>query len=345
MRDESDNAGASRQAVERGWDYEQLGVELIRAWRGSRSLAAFSRRLGSRSNMVASWEAKRRWPTAARALWAAERAGVDVCQALVQFYGRSPRWLGRVAPSTPEGVVAFLQDWLEAPALKDVVARTGRSRYAVSRWIKGEAEPRLPDFLRLIDAATLRLTDFAAALADPEQLPSVLPRWRKLQAARSLAYEAPWSHAVLRALELESYRAAPEHDPAALGRALGIGASRISQCLNLLEAAGQVEKLADGRYTVAAASNVDTRQDPAANRRLKQWWAEVGIERLLHSEQGLFSYNLFSVSREDLGRLRELHLRYMRELRSIVASSAPSECVAVVNVQLFDLALERIEKA
>ena len=49
-------------------------------------------------------------------------------------------------------------------------------------------------------------------------------------------------------------------------------------------------------------NNVDTRQDPAANRRIKQWWAEVGIERLLHSEQGLFSYNLFSVSREDLGR-------------------------------------------
>jgi hypothetical protein len=239
--------------------------------------------------------------------------------------------------------VEFLGDWLEATALKEIVQRTGRSRFAVSRWLKGQAEPRLPDFLRLIEAATLRLTDFAAVLANPADLPSIEPRWRKLQAARSLAYEAPWSHAVLRALELESYVAAPAHDPLVLGRALGVSASRVNQCLNLLEAAGQVQREPGGRYRAAAASNVDTRQDPAANRRLKQWWAEVGIERLQQpAENGLFSYNLFSVSHEDLGRLRELHLRYMRELRSIVASSRPSECVAVVNLQLFDLATERV---
>src|SRR5688572_26388875 len=72
-------------------DYEQLSAELIRAWRGPRTLAAFSRRLGSRSSsLVQNWEAKRRWPTAARALWCAERAGVDVCEALAKFYGRPP---------------------------------------------------------------------------------------------------------------------------------------------------------------------------------------------------------------------------------------------------------------
>ena len=289
--------------------------------------------------MVASWEAKRRWPTAARALWAAERSGVDVCRALTEFYGQAPRWLGRVAPSTPEGVVALLEDSVESTPLKDLVQRTGRSRYAVARWISGKAEPRWPDFLRLIDAATLRLTDFAALLADPERVPCLRRRWQRLQTARSLAYEAPWSHAVLRALELESYRAAPAHDAELLGRALGISASQVNQCLQLLVAAGQAEQQA-GRYLPVAASNIDTRQDAAANRRLKQWWAEVGIERLRTTEHGLFSYNVFSVSREDLGRLRDLHLRYMRELRSIVASSGPSECVAVANVQLFGLGLE-----
>jgi hypothetical protein len=77
---ETEHGPPPRPVTGSEWDYEQLSVELIRAWRGQRSLAAFSRRLGSNSNMVASWEAKRRWPTAARALWAAERAGVDVCQ-------------------------------------------------------------------------------------------------------------------------------------------------------------------------------------------------------------------------------------------------------------------------
>src|SRR5688572_22697026 len=83
-------------------DYEQLAAELIRAWRGNRTLAAFSRRLGAKSSsLVQNWEAQRRWPTAARALWCAERAGVDVCEALRRFYGRTPAWLGKTSPSTP----------------------------------------------------------------------------------------------------------------------------------------------------------------------------------------------------------------------------------------------------
>ena len=49
------------------------------------------------------------------------------------------------------------------------------------------------------------------------------------------------------------------------------------------------------------------------------------------------SYNLFTVSERDLGRLRELHLAYFRELRAIVAESEPAERVVVANVQLFGL--------
>ena len=43
------------------------------------------------------------------------------------------------------------------------------------------------------------------------------------------------------------------------------------------------------------------------------------------------------MSEEDLEKLRELHRSYYRTMRSIVASSAPSQRVVVANVQLFAL--------
>jgi transcriptional regulator with XRE-family HTH domain len=41
--------------------------------------------------------------------------------------------------------------------VQDLAARTGLSRYSISRWLRGLAKPRLPDFLRLVDAISGRL--------------------------------------------------------------------------------------------------------------------------------------------------------------------------------------------
>ena len=47
----------------------------------------------------------------------------------------------------------------------------------------------------------------------------------------------------------------------------------------------------------------------------------------------MVSYNVFAVSRADLERIREAHVRYFMEVRAIVADSAP-EVAALVNIQL-----------
>ena len=49
------------------------------------------------------------------------------------------------------------------------------------------------------------------------------------------------------------------------------------------------------------------------------------------------SYNVFVVSREDLARIRKLHLDYFHALRQIVANGKAADFVAVANVQLFAL--------
>jgi DNA-binding phage protein len=315
-------------------DYEQMAAELIRALRGRRSQLAFSRRLGFRTNVVHTWEAQRRWPTASRSLAVAQRAGVDPKAALTRFYRTVPPWLPALAPASREFVTRFLEDLRGRATIGDVAQRAGRSRFAVARWLKGEAEPRLPDFLRLIEAMSLRVLDFIAALVDPNELPSLSARWQKLEAGRRAAFDLPWSHAVLRVIELESYQRTP-HRPGYIAEQLGIGQEEEKRCVDALLGSGQLDW--DGeRYRVGAVLT-DTSHYPEAGRRLKIWWTRLSLERLERESDGLFSYNLFAVSERDYARLRELHLAYFRELRSIVAASQPAERVVLAHLSLLPL--------
>jgi len=315
-------------------DFEQMASELIRALRGRRSQMAFSRRLGFRTNVVHTWEAQRRWPTASRSLAAAQRVGVDPKAALARFYGTVPLWVGSTDPTSPELVTRLLEDLRGRTSIGDVARRTGRSRFAVARWLKGEAEPRLPDFLRLIEAMSLRVLDFVAAFVDPRQLPSLGERWEKLEAGRRAAFELPWSHAVLRVLELESYQREP-HRPGFVAEQLGIDLAEENECLAALLASGQLDW--DGSRYRVGAQLTDTRRHPEAGRILKLFWARQALGRLERESPGLFSYNLFSVSERDYERLRELHLAYFRELRRIVAESEPAERVVLAQLTLLPL--------
>ena len=69
-------------------------------------------------------------------------------------------------------VAAFLDELRGRQSLSRLAAATGVSRYALARWLRGESEPRVPDFLRVIDVASHRMLDFVALLADPASLPS-----------------------------------------------------------------------------------------------------------------------------------------------------------------------------
>jgi DNA-binding phage protein len=315
-------------------DYDQMASELIRALRGKRSQLAFSRRLGFRTNVVHTWEAQRRWPTASRSLKVAQRAGVDPKAALTRFYRTVPPWFATLSPTSPEFVARFLADLRGRATIGDVAQRAGKSRFAVARWLKGGAEPRLPDFLRLIEAMSLRLLDFVAAFVDPRQLPSFERRWSKLEAGRRAAFDLPWSHAVLRVIELERYQR-EAHRPGFIARELGISLEEERRCVEALVSSGQLDW--DGTRYRAGAQLTDTRHYPEAGRLLKIWWAKQALERLERDQAGIFSYNLFAVSERDYERIRELHLAYFRELRSIVAASQPAERVVLAHLSLLPL--------
>ena len=317
-------------------DYELAARELLRALRGKRSQTALARRLGYRSNVAHAWETGRNYPTAAQTLQVAQRLGVDVRAALQRFYRNPPAWLRRVDPTAPEAVVRLLEDWRGRTPVLAVARASGLSRFAVARVLHGDSEPRLPDFLRLLEAVSLRALDFIAALVDPAQLPSLAADWRALEAARSAAYDEPWTLAVIRTLELAAYRRLARHRDAWIAKRLGVPLAVAQRCLSLLQQSGQI-RMHGTHFAVVGQLSLDTRRDPERALLLRRFWSERALDRFGEGDERIFSYSLFGVSERDYQRLRELHRAYFRELRALVATSQPVERVVLANVQLLAL--------
>lgn len=319
--------------------FAPVASQLVRAVRGRRSQQAFSKRLGSSSNVLYLWESGRRFPSASRFLHVCHVAGIDVWAALAKFLRSEPAWLaecrtkGRVPSS--ETVSCLLNDLKGQRSLVDVARGMGKSRFRVARWFAGATEPRLPDFLEVVHATSFRLLDFVAAFANPRSIPLLASSFVQLEAARQSAFTSPWCHAVLRLLETSRMQNVSV-SAGELAAELGLSTRQVRESLELLERTEQVARTERG-YRVRRIDNVDLATEPEAVQRLKAWAARIGVERIERGAEGLYSYNLFCVSRKDHERLQTLHRAYFRQVRAIVAESTPSEEVVMMNLQLFKL--------
>lgn len=316
-------------------NYTALASEFLRALRGKRSQQAVCRKLSARSNVVHQWERGRSFPSASKALWVASRLGSDVHAALAEFFRVPPPWLASADLFSPAGIAMLLDDLRGGTSIVELARFSGKSRFAIARWLSGTSEPRLPDLLLMIECCSLRLLDFLEAFVDPRALPSAAEGWRKLQVARRLAYDEPWSQAVLRALELASYGALRAHREGWIAARIGIDVATEVRCLKKLEDSGQIAWAGKHLQPVSVTA-LDTRKDPDAARRLRAWWLRQAATRIDSGHRGMM-YNLFGVSTVDLARLRELQRAYLTELRSIVARSEPVEHVVLGGDLLLDL--------
>lgn len=299
--------------------------QILRALRGPRSQVAFSRRLGYRSNVAAEWEGGRREPSAAELFRAAVRCGVDVDAAVASFHPRA----------APAFAVDGLGPWLDAlrggATQKDLAERTGFSRQQVQRWLTGRAVPKVGELIGLVDGMTGRAPDLIAELVDIEQVPALAERWRANRAAARLAFDHPWSAAVLTALETTSVRAGP-HDDLTLAARLGLDPHVLREALGALDAAGLIRRTPEG-YAVVRTLTADVRATPADHAALRAFWVRVLADRL-DTAGASASFNLFSASHADMVRIREVQRAAYREIRSIVAASEPNEAVGLVVLAL-----------
>jgi DNA-binding phage protein len=317
-------------------DFERIAADWLRFIRGRRSQRGFSKRLGYRSNIAYRWESSLCFPTAAETFALVQRSRKRDGRALEAFHGASSRRVTESELTSRAGVAALLGELRSKTPVVELARRSGHSRFSIARWLSGGAEPRLPEFLSMVEASTFRVLDFLSAFVDPAKLPAVAEEWRVLQAARKTAYDVPWSHAVLRALELTDYAKLRKHRPGWIAARLGISKEEEAQCLSTLAAARQI-RLHEHRWVIDQTQTVDTRADPARGRKVKAEWLKVALSRLESGVTGTFGYNLMAVSRADLAKLKELHLAYFRNMQALVADSTPSECVILFNTELFAL--------
>ncbi|MBM4361832.1 MAG: DUF4423 domain-containing protein [Deltaproteobacteria bacterium] len=314
-------------------DYEAAAMQFLRGLRGKRSQRALSRRLGYRGNPITDWEHGRRFPTAERAFAAALRIHLDVANAFAAFHPTRPV----LEPGRPIALAPWLDALRGSTSTADVARHTGLSRFAVRRYLAGEAKPRLPDFFRLVDAITGRLPELVAGLLPIEAMPVLRPRYEGLRAARRAAYDAPWTEAVLRILESPSYRACVRHDDGFVAQRLGIDAAEVRASISLLRRANVVVRRRR-LYRPRDASSVDTRGDRAQVSALLAHWTEVGRRHITgRKAPDLFAYNVFSLPDAELESARAILARAFREVRALVAAAEPGERVAVLNLQCFQL--------
>lgn len=321
-------------------DYELLARQVLRQLRGGRSQTAFSRRLGYSSNVAYAWESGRRFPTAAELFAAAARLGLDVRGAVQPFLQRHlSEALRNLDPGSREFCAELLRELRGTASIQALAGRAGISRSALSRILAGLAEPRVPLFLRLVDAASRRVLDLLSGLVNVENLPAAGTEWRRVQALRRLAHENPLSEAVPRFLELDQYAALPRHVPGWIAGKLGVSVDDEQRTLADLTAVGAVSW--DGvRYQIDRERSVDTsRSQPPAQRALRAYWTDQARKRIAESGPGGFAYLVFSTDDATLAAIEELRLRFFRELRALVAASPRTERVAVANVQLFAIDL------
>lgn len=312
---------------------DDVARQLLRALRGSRSQLAFSRRLGYRSNPVAEWEAGRRFPTTAEFIRACHvgRVGVDAA-----FHTFHPEAAAALGSGDAAGVAAWLDRLRGSVPIVAVAARVKRSRFAVARWLGGHAQPRLPDFLALVEAITGRMADLVALLAPIGAIPALAARHAALQAGRRLAREQPWSEAIVAVLDTQPYRALPAHPDGAIAALLGTSLEAERACLADLEAGGVIER-EGARYVLRRPLVIDTGGEPDVMRRVRAHWLDVARERTAAPRpDDAFAYNVFSVRAEDLERIRALYQSFFREVRQIVAASEPTDTVALLGIQLMD---------
>lgn len=315
---------------------QRIASDLVRALRGRRSRAAFSRALGFRSNVVHRWEAGSAFPAAETLLCRLAPIRPEVRTLFARFWGEHLRDKVPSGASHIDDVAGFLRALRGRTPVAALVERTPYNRHQISRWLSGRARPLLPEFLALVEAQSRRLLDLLSLLVDPASLPSVAERWQHLCAAREAAYEAPFCHAVLRALELESDPRRGQ--PAYLAERLGVAVTEVEAGLGALQRSGQIRRRR-GRYVVTEVAGVDTRQDPVRARGLKAYWGRLGIARLEQgTAAGTFGYSLFAISQANLARLQALQLDYVRAMQNIIAEPQTDDCVGLFCSQLLDLA-------
>jgi len=224
----------------------------------------------------------------------------------------------------------------------ELAERSGLSRQQIGRVLSGRSQGRLPMVLRLVHAMTGRVSDLVGALVDVELVPAVASEAAARKALSRLAFAHPWSPAARAWLGASGGVNVEAAEPT-MAASLGMSEPEAGVLIQALISAGAA-RTEGGRLLAAEPATVEVRATPRDMERLRAHWARVSSERVAAQPQaGLFSFNVFAVSRADLARIKEAQRAFYREVRAIVSASEP-EVAALLTVHTTEWAPPKIEQ-
>ena len=311
-------------------NYESVSREWIRALRGKRSQRGFSQLLGYRTNVTHDWESGRSFPKASVGFEIVATVGGHVPSHVARLL---PGSTSLPDPRTPDGLAHLMVGLCQGEPVADLADRLGVSRFRLGRWLRGDSEPKLPDFLHLVDVTTGRLCDFVSAYADPAEIPTLQQRWTQERQLQRLARQAPLAEAIVAAFAIA------QDSPTSDWFAAKLGATHqdAAETLALLEANDVVRHLGTGGWALLQTPERPGSEPPGTNNT-KRFWARFAANRLGQVDTASGDYTLVPVNANQLEKLRALQREIVRTVRSVSReTSEQAQEVALFACQVMTL--------
>lgn len=309
-------------------DFDLIARELLTAIRGRLSTSRLSQRLGFRYNQVARWESG-----AKIILWKefcklAKVLNLPLARALEINYIYSHKNFANGS--------AILNDLKGDKTVTDFAKALQRDRLVVSRWLKGETELPLAEFLRALHLVHNNAGEFLNAIVPLTKIPHAEVHLEPHLRERRLLVDSPWIGALLGCLDLEG---CPTHDKVATfaHKTFGIPKSTIEAAFVELVRLGILEIGPDQRYRHLRWFRVGPM--PTDSRRMKEYWLRLAQWSVKQREEtsGFF---MLAVNDKGWTRVMERYRQFFSDLVEIVndpESGPPLQQFRVVNVQMMDL--------
>lgn len=304
--------------------------ELTRALRGDQSREGLSRKLSTSANQIYRWESGRqlmRWPAFVK-LCRLKQVNLDgQLKSHFDFSG------------DPLNTKILVRNLIGDVSINEASARSGMTRFQLSRWLSARATPKLLDVLSLMKNTRFAMVEFLDDLVGIELLPSLREEALLKKIERQVTYELPYAAAILVLLGTEGYRRLKTHRPEFIARKLGISLAQERMAIDALSQAGIIKS--ENRKYSAKEHTLDTRGDFRKNSFLKAYWLSRELDLLKSLEQpppnSLFGFNVLAVSDLCADKIRQEYFNFFDKVRTLVANDhlTPTQ-VRVLSIQIFD---------
>jgi hypothetical protein len=181
------------------------------------------------------------------------------------------------------------------------------------------------------------LINFVKCCFNATESPLIQEWLKKSTKELNLTYDYPEIAALLRCLELKSYRNLPAHRDGFIAQKLNIS---LESEKFLLELCAQHEIITfSGSKYISQPEGLDTAGDFKKNVSIKRYWLERSLIFANSLERppskSLFAHNVYGASLEVQKKIKDLYHKFYEEVRDVISQdSAPTE-VFILGIQLY----------